>query len=412
MTIAGRVPAGAARTSPSTEAQLLLMTAAASLSRASLHQALSDGVDWEKLCSLASSEKAAPILLKQLSAAGATSSNRGYQRLRELATLSVMQMLQLEEMLRQSLDLFVEHDIEAMLLKGAALAYTSYQSFPDRPMGDIDLLIRPEDAERAWSLLRARGWTPAPVMGTLERYAGHHHLPPLFHDSTNCRLEIHDKILAGEHPFCFSTDAFWSRAKRITVNGRAMTVPDPMHQLWHICAHFAWSHAMEWGGWRALRDVQAIAAGGFDWPEFARFARETRAATCCYWTLRMARRLAGAAVPVDVLSSLKPPYPEFVLGRLEHHFISSLLPSEQSCPSVRLTQLLWEAGVAPGWSGHGRARPWQASERWESAQALPQSTVQRNAMAAVRHAAAGITYLAQLIRFAGATPAVDLRAST
>jgi hypothetical protein len=413
MTIARPAPTGATGNSRSTEAQLLLMTAAPSPSGAAIRQVIGDGIDWERLCSLASSEKAAPVLLRQLSAVGVAPTNPGYQRLRELATLSVMQMLQLEEMLRQSLEFLAEHKVEAMLLKGAGLAYTAYQSFPDRPMGDIDLLLRTEDAERAWSLLRTRGWTPAPIMGTPERYAGHHHLPPLFHDSAKCRLEIHDEILSGENPFRFSTDAFWNRARRITVNGRVMTVPDPIHQLWHTCVHFAWSHAMEWGGWRALRDVEAISsAGRFDWTGFARFARETRAATCCYWPLRMARHIAGAAVPDDVLASLRPPYPELVIGRLERHFTSSLLPSEQTCPSVKLSRLLWEAGVSPGWSGHGRARPWQVTERWASSQDLPEFRVQRNSMAVVRHIAAGISYLAGLTRFAVATAAVDLGSST
>ena len=407
MTIANGMQTGTARRSLSTEARLLFMTAAATPDRVAVQQALSDGVDWEKLCSLAFDERATPILLRQLNGAG-TATEVGYQRLRELATLSVMEMLQLEEMLRQTLDFLAQNGIEAMLLKGAGLAYTAYQSFADRPMGDIDLLIQPEDAARAWSLLRTRGWTPAPVLGTPKGYEGHHHLPPLFHETASCRLEIHDKILSGEHPFRFSTHTFWQSAKRLTVNGRAMTVPDRVHQMWHTCVHFAWSHSMKWGAWRALRDIEAISTGEpFNWSGFVHFARETRAATCCYWTLRIARQVVGAVVPDDVLASLRPPYPEIVAVILERHFVSNLLLSEKRCPSVWLTERLWEAGIAPAWSGHGQARPWQVTERLLFSSA-PRSKVRRNGVALVRQMAVGVSYLARLTRFAAIPVSVDV----
>jgi hypothetical protein len=279
-----------------------------------------------------------------------------------------MQMLQLEQLLHQTIDILARHKIEVVLLKGAGLAYTAYSSFADRPMGDIDVLVRPEHAERVWSLLQQHGWTPTPMDSDSALYTGHHHLPPLFRDSVRFRLEIHSRLLPAEQPFRFSTDALWLRAHRVTVNGRVITVPNPMHQLWHTCVHFAWSHGMQWGSWRTMRDSAAIIQkGGFGWTEFVAFARETRAATCCFWTLRLARRLTGAAVPDDVLASLRPPYPEFIIERLERHFVSNLFPSEVRCPSVWLTRWLWEAGVLPGWSGHDTARPWQVSERWIAA---------------------------------------------
>src|SRR5439155_16962423 len=255
----------------SPEAQLLLLTAAVSPSDAALRQVLSAGIDWEQLCALAYHEKASSVLLRQLGRVGADAGSSGYQELRQLATDSVMQMLQLEQLLHQTIDTLAEHEIEAVLLKGAGLAYTAYRSFADRPMGDIDLLVRPDHVERAWLLLQQHGWALATDSGS-GRYAGHHHLPPLFQNSGTFRLEIHEDILPAEHPFRFSADTLWQHAQRITVNGRVITVLNPVHQLWHACVHFAWSHAMQWGSWRALRDGAAITqARGFNWTEFVAF---------------------------------------------------------------------------------------------------------------------------------------------
>jgi Uncharacterised nucleotidyltransferase len=392
----------ASRVSLSPEAQLLLLTASVSPSDAALRQALSVGINWEELCALARYENATSVLLRQLGRVGADAGNSGYQELQQLATISVMQMLQLGQLLHQTLDILAQQQIEAVLLKGAGLAYTAYSSFADRPMGDIDVLVRPQHAERAWSLLQQRGWTPPPMAGDSARYAGHHHLPPLFRDSGRFRLEIHDELLPRDHPFRFSTDALWLRAHRVTVNGRVITVPNPMHQLWHVCVHFVWSHEMQWGSWRTLRDSAAIIQlGGFDWTEFVGFARATRATTCCYWTLRLTRRLTRAAVPDDVLASLRPPYPEFIIDRLERHFVSSLFPSEDRCPSVWLTRRLWEAGVSPRWSRHGAARPWKVSERWMAASAPPKSEQPggRGVTGWFQHIRAGVNYLLRLSRF-------------
>lgn len=399
------------RVSLSPEARLLLLTAAVSPSDAALRQALMAGINWQELCDLARHEKATSVLVRELGRVGTDVSNSSYVELRQLATMSVMHMLQLEQLLYQSIDILAQHQIDAILLKGAGLAYTVYPSFTDRPMGDIDLLVRPQHAERAWSLLQQHGWTP--MDGEAERYVGHHHLAPLFQASGRFRLEIHAELLAAEHPFRFSTDRLWQHAQRITVKGRAVTVLDPVHQLWHACVHFAWSHAMEWGSWRTLRDSAAITQPiGFDWTEFVAFARETRAATCCFWTLRVARRVTGAAVPDDVLSSLRPPYPEFIIERLERHFISSLFPSEDRCPSVWLTRRLWEVGVSPRWSRHGAARPWQVSERWTATSGSPESQ-QSDVRSAgwFRRVAAGITYLLRLSHFSLPVNALNVRTS-
>ena len=396
------------------EARLLMLAAGASDDDAT-RAILREPINWKDLCILAHHEKASSVLVRQLNRLGVEIGDYQYLELRQLATDSVMQMLQLEQLLNQILDFLASEKIDAVLLKGAGLAYTVYASFPDRPMGDIDVLVRPEHAQRAWSLLQKKGWTPLSTDEQSTRHAGHHHLPPLFHDGATFRLEIHDALLPGEHPFRFSTAEIWRRARQITVNGRTILVPALMHQLWHICVHFAWSHAMQWGSWRAVRDTAAIIRRGeVDWTQFVSFARESRAATCCFWTLRLTRRLTGAAVPDYVLTSLQPPYPDFIIDRLERHFVSSLFPSEDRCPSVLLTRRLWEAGVSPRWSGHGAARPWQVSERWIAASGLPKSkeSASRAVTRWVRRMGASVTYLLRLTGFALPITMVTAQTST
>lgn len=396
-----------ARASLAPEAELLLLTAAPAPNDGAIDRLVDAGIDWESLCALARHENAAAIVLRHLGQRRSVASERGYGTLRQLATVSVMQMLQLEQLLHQALRQLAEAGIEVMLLKGAALAYTVYASFAERPMGDLDVLIRPAQAEQAWTLLQAQGWTWPATRWQRERYTEHQHLPPLLHDGPaggageSFRLEVHSDLLPEGHPFRLPTTTIWESARRVTRNGHSFTVPHPLHQLWYTGVHFAWSHAMEWGGWRALRDVGAIIGrDGVVWPAFVDLARDTRAGTCCYWTLRLARRLIRAPVPDDVLAALRPAGAEWLLNRLERHYVSNLLPSRDGCPSVRLSQRLWEAGIQPGRSGHGRVRPWQVDERWMMADAGPRKQETPASLAAqLRRLRTGWAYLRRLHRF-------------
>jgi hypothetical protein len=388
------------RASLSPEARLLFLAATATPSDAALRQALDRGIDWNELCGLARQERASSVVLREVTRVGADVRAAGYLKLRQDATASVMQMLRLEQLLWQAVDLLAEQKIETLLLKGAGLAYTAYGSFADRPMSDIDLLVRSRDAHRAWSLLQAHGWTSTVAEDDTRKLRGHHHLPRLAQQQGAFMLEIHDALLPAEHPFNFPIEAVWAGGRQVTTKGRVLTVPPPIHQLWHACVHFAWSHRMEWGSWRTFRDVAAIAhRGSIDWEKFVALARDSKAATCCYWTLKLARRLTGAAVPDRVLASLSPPYPNFVIRRLERHLVASLFASDDRCPSVRLGRKLWETAIAPGWSGHRTSRPWDVTARWLAGSlGRPEEKEADSFPVRVRKAIAGAAYLLRVSR--------------
>lgn len=354
----------------SPEARLLVSTAACPPDHAALRQLAGSGIDWARFCDLAAREGATPIVLPLLAGLGSAGPPpQETRRLHHAARAWTLHMLQLERLLDAVLDTLVTRGIDVVLLKGAALARATYRSFAERPMSDLDLLVPAHQAADAWSRLVATGWTPRITTRLPGRYAAHHHLPPLVRtDTGSVRVEIHRDLLPAGHGFRLAADAVHATAHPIDIRGRRAFVPPPVYRLLHVCLHFAWSHELQWGAWRALRDATAIAAQReVDWLEFIALARATRGATCCFWTLRLAHRLAGAAIPDRVFAALRPPGPDAVLDVLERHYASNLFPSEPRCPSVRLANLLWAAGIRPGWSGHGAARPWHVSARWRPA---------------------------------------------
>lgn len=349
------------------ENRLLMLTAGGAGNDEAIRELLQTELNWGRVCSLAVRERATSLLWKRLSAVGSEPVPAEVRaHLGRVAMVAEFKQSFLQQRFTEAVDLLAEAGIGVVLLKGGALVQTVYRSFSERPMSDVDLLLEPDQAVSAQRLLLDAGWKEyvrypdgdGPDNAT--RYAEHHHLPPLIDArGTDIGLELHTELFPHGHPFPLSAETIREAAVRVESGGRTLRVPNPLHQLLHLCLHFAWSHGLQSHSWRTFRDLEAIVSNGpVDWPAFVALARENRGTTSCYWTLRLARTLARVAVPPEVIELLRPPLSRGVLDRLERHFTCEILPSQATCPSVRIRRAMWEWGMQPGWSGHGEVRPW------------------------------------------------------
>lgn len=60
----------------------------------------------------------------------------------------------------ETVDALHREGIEMMVLKGTALVGDVYPEHRLRPVGDLDLLVRPSQARRAFEILKSTGWQP------------------------------------------------------------------------------------------------------------------------------------------------------------------------------------------------------------------------------------------------------------
>lgn len=350
-----------------TEAALLASSAGGADADEVLRGVLDGPLDWSCVLSLAARERAmAPLSQRLASLRTASVPLEATMRMQRFAMISEFQLMSLHQRLEVILGLFAEHGIDSLLLKGAGLAYSAYGRPTERPMGDIDLLVREECAQQAWELALTSGWVRRRDVSQERSYEDHQHLPPLEDaDGLQVGLELHTALFTHQAPFQLPAQQIWDRARRQQVGARSALVPSAEDQLLHAALHFGWSHEMTFGTWRTLRDVERLAASGVDWNEFVRSAREARGATCCYWTLRLARELAAAQVPDDVLVELAPPLPASVRDKLTRYFAIQSLPVPGApSSSVSLSRALWTLAIQPKRQGHGKSRPWLDTEEW------------------------------------------------
>jgi hypothetical protein len=345
----------------SSEAQLLLLSAALVPEAQWIRALVASPLDWGLLVQLAIHQKALPVLWRSLEAVAPEHvPAEARSAMQPLAMVADFRMAMFRQRLGEIVEAFADEGIRTMVLKGAGLGLTVYPRFDDRPMGDIDLLVEEARARDAQAVLVSAGWDDPTDGGKALFYEQHHHLAPLRDPTgTGVWVELHSDIFAAGHPFRSEMGELWARSQRVPL-GRATTqVPDPHDALIHLCIHFLWSHGARIGSWRTFRDVDALLRSGrIEWRTLQKRAVSARALTCVYWTLRLAKEVAKIDLDADALDRFRPRGSARLLVGLEHHLATGLLPSRCACPSMKVTRWMWEAAVQPRFSGHGSSRPW------------------------------------------------------
>jgi ribosomal protein L12E/L44/L45/RPP1/RPP2 len=349
----------------SAESRALFLTAGGAPNEEAVESLLSRKANWDRFAELAEREGAFPVVWHELPVQARERIPRAIaERLRGRTMVAEFSLRRMETRLRSVLADLEGANIDAILLKGAAMVATTYGAFTRRPMGDVDLLVAEEDIDRAFAILLQGGWWSPPGASRDEFYRDHQHLPVLYdRDNSGISLELHRDLFRTGNPFHFGGDDIRRESLQALLGTRRVLVPSPAHLLLHACIHFGWCHLARMGAWRTFRDVHALLdARLFDWNTVVAVAQRARAGSAVYWTLRLAASLTNLDVPDEVLSELRPAVPRHVLDVVHRHFVIGVLSTSEQCPSTRIGRAMWSTGMRPGRSGHGAERPWSRDE--------------------------------------------------
>jgi len=201
-----------------------------------------------------------------------------------------------------------ETGVAAMALKGAALHQLGLYEAGDRPMADVDLLVRPPDVQRTADFLASLGFrqsgrtwkerifTPADDDSAAAEFGEH--------AANSLKIELHERI-CEKLPLYLTdvSESIFPPRPTPGLNG----YPSNASLMRHLVLHAAGSMAFQGLRILQLHDI-ALLAGSMsdaDWKEIAGPGRPHPPMWWAYPPLELTSRYYEAAVPTSVLAALR-----------------------------------------------------------------------------------------------------------
>lgn len=212
---------------------------------------------WDEVRKLADQERIGPLLYEAVR--GRAVVPDGLEREWQVAQriTAARNTLLLAE-LERAIAKLADAEIPVIPLKGAALIDTLYGNAALRPMLDLDMLVRQEQAQHATDLLVQLGYTPAvvePHKGALLDYENEIMLVKT--SGPQFLLELHWSLIDSPY-YQRQIDMrwFWETARGARVGRTATHVLGIEAMLLHLCAHCALHHSGQGLLW--LHDIAAL----------------------------------------------------------------------------------------------------------------------------------------------------------
>ena len=135
---------------------------------------------------------------------------------------------------------FEEQKVSTMILKGMALSLKYYKDMGMRPMGDIDVLVQPDDIDAAFGILTEMGHT------FIRAELKFKHLIHAYHsfNPEGIDIDIHRQLFYYLNEKCIN-ESFWEERQELKVMGAVTTCLSDTHQMLHTLVHgAAWGHVL------------------------------------------------------------------------------------------------------------------------------------------------------------------------
>jgi hypothetical protein len=216
------------------------------------------------------------------------------------------QSMALTGALLQLLQAFADGGIQALPLKGPALAALAYGNLSLRSFGDLDVLVRGCDVLAAKQILLALGYHPETTMTSRQEqlHLQTHYVYTFVHRETHAIVELHYRIRPRYFAFALAAEQLWGQVVSVGVGREHVPSLVPEDLLLFLCAHGA-NHCWERLAWicdiaELLRSQPAL-----DWPMLTQRARAAGAERMLLLGLRLAQDLLGARLPPAIADQVQ-----------------------------------------------------------------------------------------------------------
>ncbi|MCF7810599.1 nucleotidyltransferase family protein [bacterium] len=211
----------------------------------------------------------------------------------------------IQNQLYELLKLLNECNIPVVVLKGCHLAENVYHDFSVRPMQDIDILIKKDDAEAVENALVNNDYTPINSVNDEDIKETHYTYMPV---KQGVPLEVHTFLHTHKLDKTLDADKIRSRAEPVLIGGNNAYALAPEDLIIYHCFHISY-HLFLNLGLRALCDLGMIIRhyeNRINWQLVIDRAREWQVANIVFLPLDTARRLLNVQAPDEVYRELRP----------------------------------------------------------------------------------------------------------
>ena len=254
------------------------------------------------------------------SSASSLISSTALDGLRHSFIANVALHLNREGALLQILNHFERQRISCLVLKGMALAYLIYPDPATRTMGDIDLLIQPNQIRQASETLVSLGYRPISHYAEYEEELLHFGGELAFYKERESLVELHWMLEQYERLrgiIRIDEGALWQRTITYSVNGvmvRTLCLED---QLLTLSIHLGLVHRMQ--GLKWLLDIDRVIRTfdrQIDWALLMQRAKTWGIRRLLSHVLWMSKETFGTPLPPEVSIQLvwgsHTPFAQFV----------------------------------------------------------------------------------------------------
>jgi hypothetical protein len=255
------------------------------------------GIDWSKLMRLSVRHAVTPMLYRALRSLPIP--KPAGDNFRSAFERNTQWNLMLSAELCALAELFQQHEIPFVSLKGPSLSQQLYGDLSMRASSDLDWLVHRRDLLRVRDLLTARGYQVAspihwPCDSALLR--DREAEVSLADQSRSLNVDLHWRIMPGYFASAFDHQDVWHSLVPIEFCGRTISGLSPEHLILLLCVHGA-KHAFERLGW--ICDIASclVAFPDLRWPDV--LAASSRSGTMreLLLGLKIADDLLGVSLP-------------------------------------------------------------------------------------------------------------------
>ncbi len=270
-------------------------------------------LDWRRLVKQVHALGLAPFLYKKLEPVPwlAAIPEEPLRALRNAYFASAARNIVLQSQLEELVRSLAQARIRPVVLKGAALANSLYHNIALRPMGDLDLLLRPDDVKPAIGILNSLGY----VLMETEQDRPDPFAPSFTGELVLCKdsplpvmVELHWQLIPAvtfRKATRLDTGKLWEHVAPLTVGMYEALQLTPEATLIHLCAHLG-VHSFR--HFRGLLDVVLLTRelDVAQWELFTGLAELFEVRTVAYVALTLVQRIFQAEMPAAVIEQLMP----------------------------------------------------------------------------------------------------------